>query len=314
MPSTEYKNSNQERNARRWEEQGERGNTFALKLLTWIALRFGRRVSRAVLVGVVAYFYLCSLQARRASRQYLSRIPNQSSSTLSVYRHFYTFAAVTLDRLYLLNGRLDLFDIQIKDQESFALDTATSGAGLILMGAHLGSFESVRSIAHNYPSLDMALLMYEENALRIKQALSAINPQAQQAIISLGRPGAMLQAKEQLNKGGLIGVLADRSVDDQAMVPCSFLGETAYFPLGPFRMAAMLRHSVFFMVGIYEGGRRYSVHLEPLMDFTKATANREEQIQIALERYVRTVEAYCRTAPYNWFNFFDFWQIKMQKP
>ena len=30
-------------------------------------------------------------------------------------------------------------------------------------------------------------------------------------------------------------------------------------------------------------------------------------VAAALARYVATLEALCREAPYNWFNFFDFW-------
>jgi predicted LPLAT superfamily acyltransferase len=37
------------------------------------------------------------------------------------------------------------------------------------------------------------------------------------------------------------------------------------------------------------------------------TGERDQGVRAALERYVATLEALCRAAPYNWFNFFDFW-------
>ncbi len=289
-----------------WLEQQEIGNVAALKLMTWIALHLGRRVSRLVLVLVVGYFYCFNAKSRQASKAYLSKIPNQSTGPVAVYKHFYTFSAVTLDRIYFLNGRMDLFDIEIRDANNLALGTASSGAGIFLMGAHMGSFESVRSIARDFPQLNMILLMYEENARNIKQILAAINPQAQQHIISLGRPGAMLDVKNQLQQGGLIGVLADRSIEDHGNVSVNLLGAPAQFPLGPFRMAALLRHPVFFMVGIYEGGNRYTVHLESVADFSQA-GDRELQSHQALNRYVALIEKHCKTSPYNWFNFYDFW-------
>jgi predicted LPLAT superfamily acyltransferase len=295
-------------NKKNWSTQGERGNIFALKLIAWIAMHLGRRVSRWVLIPVVAYFFLSSPQARSASRKFLSKIHGQASGPLAVYRHLYVFAAVTLDRIYLLNGRLDLFDIQILDGNSKAFDTASSGIGMFLMGAHMGSFESVRSIARHHPALKMVLLMYEENAQNIKQLLKAINPDAQQDIIALGRPGAMLEVKEKLAQGALIGVLADRSFEDSGNTDVNFLGTKAALPLGPFRMAAMLRHPVYFMVGIYQGGRKYNIHIESIMDFSDPKIDREQAAQLAMARYVELLEKYCRLAPYNWFNFFDFWQ------
>jgi predicted LPLAT superfamily acyltransferase len=297
-----------EANDSHWKSQSERGNMFALRLITWIALHLGRRIARCVLVPVVAYFYIFSPSARRASKKYLSRIPNQSHGMKAVLQHLYVFSTVTLDRIYFLNGRLDLFDIDVKDENNMALGTAASGAGLFLMGAHFGSFESVRSIARDYPSLKMILLMYEENARNIKQLLHAINPNVQQDIISLGQPRAMLQVKEQINEGALIGVLADRSLDDAGNTRVNFLGLDANFPTGPFRMAAMLKHPAYFMVGIFNGGNRYSVHLEPIADFSNPDLNKEEAVNIAIARYVKLLEKHCKSAPYNWFNYFDFWQ------
>lgn len=291
-----------------WNTQGERGNTVALKLIAWIAIHLGRRVSRWVLIPTVAYFFLSSPQARSASRKFLSKIPGQASGPLAVYRHLYVFAAVTLDRIYWLNGKLELFDIQIQDGDSKAFDTASSGVGMFLMGAHMGSFESVRSIARHHPALKMVLLMYEENAQNIKQLLKAINPDAQQDIIALGRPGAMLEVREKLSQGALIGVLADRSFEDSGNTPVKFLGEQAVLPLGPFRMAAMLKHPVYFMVGIYQGGSKYSIHIESIMDFSDPKIDREQATQLAMTRYVELLEKHCLLAPYNWFNFFDFWQ------
>jgi predicted LPLAT superfamily acyltransferase len=31
-------------------------------------------------------------------------------------------------------------------------------------------------------------------------------------------------------------------------------------------------------------------------------------IEQALKRYAQRLEHYCRMAPYNWFNFYDFWK------
>ncbi len=292
-----------------WAEQGERGNRFALQVIAWIALHLGRRLSRAVLVPVVAYFYLSSPKARRASATFLSRIAGHGHGAGAVFRHLYTFAAVTLDRIYFLNGRLDLFNVKIEDAQNQALGTATRGVGMFLMGAHMGSFESVRSIARQHPDLRMVLLMYEDNARNIKQLLSAINPQAEQDIIALGQPSAMLQVRDQLKEGALIGVLADRSLESAGNVQVNFLGQNAQFPLGPFRLAAMLKHPVFFMVGLYEGGNRYTIHLEPVMDFSSVgPAEREQASRAALVRYVQLIEQHCLRAPANWFNFFNFWQ------
>jgi predicted LPLAT superfamily acyltransferase len=74
-------------------------------------------------------------------------------------------------------------------------------------------------------------------------------------------------------------------------------------------MAALLRRPVVFMVGLYLGGNRYTIHFEPLADFSDiARGQRDAAVQAAITRYAALLDHYCRKAPYNWFNFFDFWQ------
>ncbi|MFP4905561.1 hypothetical protein ACLFKT_41955, partial [Paraburkholderia sp. BR14261] len=108
------------------------------------------------------------------------------------------------------------------------------------------------------------------------------------------------------------GMLADRTLlaDDAAtMRRMAFLGEPAAFPLGPLYMAAMLKRPVLFMTGLYRGGNRYDVHFETLADFTDVPReSRQRAIDAALVRYVTLLDRYCRLAPYNWFNYYDFWQ------
>ena len=132
------------------------------------------------------------------------------------------------------------------------------------------------------------MLMYEENARKINATLEAINPKATEDIIALGRMDSMLEARDKLDQGYLVGMLADRGLGDDATVDCEFLGEMAPFPVGPFRMAAMLRRPVFFMTGLYLGGNRYQIHFEPLADFSatprERTRSRDRRGTAALRR------------------------------
>jgi predicted LPLAT superfamily acyltransferase len=87
-----------------------------------------------------------------------------------------------------------------------------------------------------------------------------------------------------------------------------FLGGQSDLPLGPFRMAAVLRRQVVFMTGLYMGGKRYRIHFEPLADFSNLqSGERQQAIGEAMTRYVSLLEKHCRQTPYNWFNFFRFW-------
>ena len=296
-----------------WTHRPERSNQAMLRLMTWISLRLGRRAGRVVLVGTAIYFLLFAPSARRASRDYLARVFGRPPSAAELFRHFFGFAATIHDRIYLLNERFDLFDIRVHGAE-LVTDLVARGEGVFLIGAHIGSFEVIRAVGRQQPGMRVAMLMYEENARKINAALAAINPAAQQDIIPLGRIDSMLRLRERLDDGALVGMLADRSVGPDSVEPVDFLGARAGFPAGPWRIAAMLKRPVILMVGLYRGGNRYDIHFERLADFGDATrANRGAAQRDAIARYAARLEHYARLAPYNWFNFFDFWQAAKRR-
>jgi predicted LPLAT superfamily acyltransferase len=293
-----------------WLRQQERSNLAILRLMVWISLTFGRRIGRVVLYGITAYFVLFAPRARHFSRLYLHRALGRWAEWADGFRHVFSFASTIHDRIYLLNDRFDLFDIQVSGAEPVHA-AADSGRGAVLIGAHLGSFEVLRAVGRGRAGLKVTMLMYEENARKINATLEAINPAATSDIIPLGRMESMLEARDKLDQGYLVGILGDRSLSDDPTLDCDFLGAPAPFPVGPFRLAAMLARPVYFMTGLYLGGNRYHIHFEPLADFsTTPRSERQAAIAAAQRRYAERLSHYCRQAPYNWFNFFDFWQKK----
>ncbi len=290
-----------------WAHMPERSNMAMLRLMTWISLRLGRRVGRVVLHGIALYFLLLAPASRHASKQYLSRVLGRVPYWTDIYRHFFSFASTIHDRVYLLNQRFDLFDITVHG-EQLVLDAMANRQGVLLLGAHMGSFEVIRALGRRHTKLNVAMAMYEDNARKINRMLLAINPHAQQDVISLGQVDSMLKINQYLDAGTFVGMLADRTLNGDAPLPMPLLGAHANIPMGPFRMAAILRRPVIFMTGLYVGGNRYEIHFEPLADFSTTQKHaRRTEIFRAMTGYVELLEKYCRHAPYNWFNFFNFW-------
>ncbi len=291
-----------------WLKRKERSNELMLRIMTWISLRLGRRIARSVLHLIALYFVLFAPDSRRASLGYLPRVLGRPATWLDLYRHFFYFAATIHDRIYLINRRYDLFDIDIQGKENI-LPLIQAGEGVFLMGAHLGSFEVMRAIGRQVPGLRVAMVMHQDNAQKINGMLSAINPEASMDVIPLGHIDSMLQVQERLSEGMLVGMLSDRTLGDEPMTEINLLGANAALPIGPFRMAALLRRPVVFMAGLYMGGNRYQVHFETLADFSDIPkGQRSQMVDAAILRYTELLNRFTRLAPYNWFNFFDYWQ------
>ncbi len=291
-----------------WSRRRERGSLLLLRLMALFSKRMGRRAGRTVLYLIATYFFLFAPRARRASLDYLRRVLGRRPRASERFRQVMSFATTIHDRVYLLNGRFDLFDFEVVGEEEMR-EHLRAGGGAFLLGAHLGSFEATRAIGWRRPVTRVVMMMYEHNAHKINAALTAINPAATADVVTLSdNPLAMLKVQDLLAEGAFVGMLADRTPGEERTETVTFLGGAARFPTGPWRIAALLGRPTFLMLGLYLGGNRYRVVFEPLADFTTVTrSEREAAIRAAIARYAGRLEHYCREHPDNWFNFFEFW-------
>lgn len=293
--------------SRSWLHQSERGTHLAFRVMTWIAAHLGRRASRIFLYAVSAYFLLFSGATRRASQDYLRRIHARPVSWRDVFRHYHCFATTLLDRTYFVSGRHDLFDVQVHGVEIIQRQIER-GQGCLLLGAHLGSFDALRALGILGQQLPIKILMYEENAKKINAILHAINPAMADSVIAIGTPDTLLKVKEEIDRGTLVGILGDRVMFDDRLINATFLGEKTVFPGGPMLLAGVLKVPVILCFGLYRGGNRYDFYFELLAESVAISRqNREQDLSDWTQKYVDRLEYYCRLAPYNWFNFYNYW-------
>ena len=289
-----------------WVEHRERGSPLLLRVMRFLSLRFGRRLSRVILYGIALYFFLFAPSARRASKSYLRLALGREPTARDRFLHVLYFATTIHDRVYLINGQFEKFNISVEGEE--LMRKYLGGRGVMLLGAHMGSFEVMHSVGRRLGGLRITMAMYEDNARKISSILAAINPKMEPDIVSLGRVGAMIDIAGRLDQGGFVGVLGDRTLGAEGAEAVSLLGEPANLPQGPLRAAAILRCPVYFMAGLYRGRNNYHLVFERVADFTGMGAGeRGAAVSAAIVRYASLLDKYCRSDPYNWFNFFDFW-------
>jgi predicted LPLAT superfamily acyltransferase len=289
-----------------WAAARERGSATLFNTMVFLSLALGRRTARVLLCGIVGYFFLFAPRARRFAREYLRRALPREPTAADVFRQIFAFSSTILDRLYLARERYGYFDITVEN-EPLLRAMVTRGTGAFLLGAHLGSFEIMSAIGRRQPGLRVAMAMYEDAASKLN-ALAVSNPASAPEIIPLGHLDAMLRIRDCLDAGSFVGMLADRTIGEAPAQRVEFLGSPALFPSGPMRAAAALRRPVFFMAGLYRGGNRYHVMFREVADFSSLPrGHRDAQVSEAIRRYAALLEECCRSDPYNWFNFYDFW-------
>lgn len=291
-------------------QQREGGGWFAIWLIRTIALRLGRGVARVLLYPIAFYFFLRRAEERAASRTYLARVLHRPVTSYDVFRHIHMFSATLLDRLFFLaRGERDfLVEVEGLDALDRCID---AGRGVLLVGSHQGSFEALRALGARRPDVPLRVVLDKQKTPALTAVLEALAPDVGAAVIDASRGGASvaLAMAEGAAQGGMVALLADRGHRNETMCRVPFLGKPAPFPAGPWLLAAALKIPVVLCMGIYLGGNRYRLIFEAFSDgIDIPRGQRAAMLEALVARYAARVEHYARLYPFNWFNFYDFWQ------
>jgi predicted LPLAT superfamily acyltransferase len=281
---------------------------------------FGWLISMPLIHAVVAYFFLTDRNGRAASRGYLERVhaaltPEERRGWrpgfFESFLHYREFALAITDRVALWGGREERFDFEFEGQEKLE-GMLSGGRGVILLGAHLGSFDALRVLSRR-DGVPVNVLMYTRNAAQINRVFEELSPETELRVIHAD-PGSVRTAFEVracIERGEFVAILADRVEPGERgrTIPVDFLGGRATLPEAPFLLPLALRCPAVAIVALRQGRGRYTVLSEPLSDGMGrgGAAGRNEQVAALAGLYARQLEHHCLRFHRQWFNFFDFW-------
>lgn len=299
-----------------WSRQEERGSGLGLRITVATYRLLGDTAARLLLRPVVAWFLLTGGSARRASLQYLERLradtggASPAPTWANAYRHMLAFAESGIDKLAAWAGNIAHAQIDFPNRGEFEKLLA-SGRGAVLLGAHLGNLEMMRALASLNGIVRINALIYSEHAKRFAGALASADERFHVNLLpisSLG-PDTAIQLRDKIDQGEMLVIVGDRTppAENGRVVSADFLGRPAAFPQGPFILAALLECPLFlFFCAREEDG--YRIHFEPFADKVELPRGRRvEAIAALAQRYADRLAVLCRRAPFQWFNFFDFW-------
>lgn len=275
--------------------------------MLWLVITVGYNAGRLLLVPITFYFFATGRSVRIASRNFLSRALGRDASFGDVFRHLLTFSHVMLDRVFFLLKRIDRFDVDIVGLEILQ-HVIVEGRGCILVGGHLGSFEVLRSVGRHSP-VPVRALMFRHATGVASRIYDELDQGFRDSVIEVGKPDSMLRVRESLDRGELVGILSDRTLGGEKYMMVPFLGKDAAFPTGPLILAAALHAPVLLFYGVRTGVRRYEVGFRYFAnEIVLRRECRNVDLRRWLEQYAAWLEEMCRLHPFNWFNFYDFWE------
>lgn len=301
-----------------WSRIQERGTALGLRIALWTYRLLGRRGLRFITEFIAAYFFLTGREARRASGDYLRRLFEHAGplpglprrpGLLDQYRHVRTFAMSYVDRFLAWMDAGDAV-VEFPEEAAFHAQLA-SGRGALFLSAHLGNLDMLRGLGALRGIQGLNAVVYSEHVVRFQDLLKEVNPGYESNLIHLPEVtvGTAMALEDKVAKGESLFLVGDRppASENGRTVAVPFLGREAPFPVGPIFLAHLLQCPVYLFFCIKEGAA-YRVQMAPFADrIDLPRRGREAALKDWVARYAAAVEARCRRAPFQWFNFYDFW-------
>jgi predicted LPLAT superfamily acyltransferase len=300
-----------------WSHLSERGSSLGLCIIFTCYRLLGERAARLLLYPIVGYFFLTGKKARAASINYLQKINLKSSqSTIQAnwrgsFQHMMAFAQSGLDKLSAWMGGFDNNRVAFPDREQFN-QLLTSGQGALLIASHLGSVEMTRALATSKQRAVVNAVVYTDHAHKFNQTLQQSNAEFGVNLIQVSHfgPDTAIMFQEKIDRGEFIVIVGDRTppAENGRVSQVEFLGASAPFAQGPWILASLLACPVYLFFCLRDK-HDYRIYFEPFAERIELPrSDRQARLQAYIQQYALRLEAYCLLAPYQWFNFYDFWR------
>jgi predicted LPLAT superfamily acyltransferase len=297
-----------------WAELDEFSFVTGMRLLLWLCRIAGRWPVRLILHPILLWYFFSQPAARLASRDYLERVgtPRRDGEKLGVLHHFAAFAESVLDKLLLWSGLFDIDSVERHGQSLIAAEVGRKRGGLLIC-CHLGNLDLCRVLSRQLAGFKMTALIHTKHAQRFNRLLAQLNADSQLNLMQVTEltPATALLLAEKVARGEFVAIAGDRiPVSANPRVTSAlFFGAPAPFPVGPYILANLLQCPVYLLFS-FRRGSASEIHFELFRDSIHLPRTEREHALAALAAdYAARLEHYCRRAPLQWFNFYQFWRL-----
>ena len=166
------------------------------------------------------------------------------------------------------------------------------GRGVLLLGAHLGSFEALRVLSLEHPGARVRVVLDKSQTPAMTELLHSLNPRIAAGVIDASGGGTqvVLALKDAAEQGDLIALLADRARPQEPTRRAPFFGRPAPFPVAPYLIASACRCRACCVSACTAAATATICTSSALPTRPRSARGREAQLEDQLRRYAARLE------------------------
>lgn len=285
-----------------------RGGVAGYKIFVWTLKYLGLSFAYFLLNFVVTYFILTSPRSVRTIYRFLrDRIGyGRIRSAVGVFRNYYVFGMVLLDKIALLAGFQSKFTFDFEGEEYLR---QMENGGLLISG-HIGNWEIAGQLLNRLEK-NVNIILFDAEHQQIRNYLSGVLDRRVSFIVIREDYSHLNQIREALARKEIIAMHGDRFIEGNKVEIFDFLNSPAPFPVGPVNLAARFNVPVSYVFAVKETKSHYHFYATPLRRVLHSNnlKERNQLLREAVGAYVQAFEKTVRKYPLQWFNYYDFWKM-----
>ena len=312
--------------SKHWSEIEEvGGSVWHFRFMLWVVCHLPLFLVELCTAVICFFFWLGAAPVRARSKIYLEHLRKLGVrvGAFGTYKHILSFALSMVEKLRGWKGAIKLNQIESQNDDlQMLVSQMNQGQGAFLLCSHLGNMEMLRSLTeygefHTSRKFQVFPVVDLSGTKKFNALLRELNPELMENVIDANSidVDSAIWMKEKIADGNLVVIAGDRTSANtrSRVLETTFLGETTNFPEGAFSLAGILNAPVYFVFAIRK--HDFNIRSPYEMHVVRAKTNldclrkeRPVRLKMLLLEYTELLERLCKEHPYQWYNFYNFWE------
>lgn len=286
-----------------WEGKSK-GLVLGYKIFIYFIKYIGINAAYVLLSLVSFYYFVFAPKGSKTSYYFFHKRLGFSKfkSFFKAFKNIFVFGQTLIDKVAISSGLNKKFTYHHDGGETIK-NLLKEKKGGILISAHVGNFEIAE---YFFSEIDIdsqiSLVTTDNERQAIKEYLESVSIKSSiKFIIIEPDMSHIFKINNALINNELICFTGDRYFEGNKTLTGTLLGKEANFPAGPFLLGSRIKAPVIFVYVMKEANKHY--HL-----YAREAKFKNRDAQDLLKKYTESIEWILKKYPYQWFNYFDFWE------